>query len=225
MAEHDAKIDRYPLPDTLPADVGALDAGTNLLISGPAMSGKRQLVFDFVAPGVEVTGEGVDPLVMMTTDDPATRIRTQLDDRGIDPDSNAFRIVDASGAPGDDDPAVHRVSSPADLTSMGVAFTEAVDEMGTPDRLRLGFVSISTLLQYVDSERAFSFLHVLSRRASAAGYLGVYSIDPTTHEDRFVNVVTSIFDAVVEFREVDGDREVRIRGLPDVDAEWMAFPY
>jgi hypothetical protein len=224
MAEHDAKIDGYPLPETLPFDIAPLDAGLNLLISGPAMLGKRQLVFEFIAPEPETAGE-VDPLVMMTTDDPATRTRTHLEDRGITADSNAFRIVDASGAPGDDDPIVHRVSSPADLTSMGVEFTEAVDGMGTPDRLRLGFVSISTLLQYVDSERAFSFLHVLSRRASAAGYLGVYSIDPTTHEDRFVNVVTSIFDAVVELREVDGDREIRIRGLPDVDAEWTAFPY
>ncbi|WP_338742144.1 RAD55 family ATPase [Haloplanus salilacus] len=222
MAEHDTRTDRYPLPESLPVDVDGLDVGTNLLISGPAMSGKRQLVFDHLAPGI---GD-VDPVVMITTDDPATRIRADLGDRGIPVDSDAFRIVDASGAPGDDDdPVVNRVSSPADLTGMGVGSTEVVDELGTPDRLRLGFVSISTLLQYVDSERAFSFLHVLSRRASAAGYLGVYSIDPTTHEDRFVNVVTSIFDAVVELREVDGDRELRIRGLPEVDAEWTAFPY
>jgi KaiC/GvpD/RAD55 family RecA-like ATPase len=220
MAEHDARPDGYSLADTLPFDVSALDAGTNLLVSGPAMSGKRQLVFDLLAPGADA-----DPIVMMTTDDPSARIRSDLQDRGVDLDPAVLRIVDASGAPGDDDPLVYRVSSPADLTGMGVAFTEVVDGMGTPDRLRLGFVSISTLLQYVDSERAFSFLHVLSRRASAAGYLGVYSIDPTTHEDRFVNVVTSIFDAVVELREADGDRQIRLRGLPETDAEWMAFPY
>jgi KaiC/GvpD/RAD55 family RecA-like ATPase len=221
MAEGDARADRYPLADTLPVDVDGLDPGTNVLVSGPPMSGKRQLVFDLLAPETVPA----DPLVVMTTDDPASRIRTEFDDRDVRFDPASFRIVDATGAPGDSDPSIHRVSSPADLTGMGVAFTETVDQMGTPDRLRLGFVSISTLLQYVDAERAFSFLHVLSRRTSAAGYLGVYSIDPTTHEDRFVNVVTSIFDAAIEIREDEGDRELRIRGLSDVAPEWQPYPY
>jgi KaiC/GvpD/RAD55 family RecA-like ATPase len=221
MAEGDARSDRYPLPDALPADIDALDPGMNVLVSGPSMSGKRQLVFDLLAPDAVAA----DPIVAMTTDNPASRIRTEFDERGVDLDPTAFRVVDATGAPGDDDPTIHRVSSPADLTGMGVAFTQAVDQMGTPARLRLGFVSISTLLQYVDAERAFSFLHVLSRRTSAAGYLGVYSIDPTTHEDRFVNVVTSIFDAAIEIREADGERELRVRGLSGVAPEWAPFPY
>jgi KaiC/GvpD/RAD55 family RecA-like ATPase len=221
MAEGDARPDHYPLA-ALPVELDAFDPGMNVLISGPSMSGKRRLVFDLLAP--EATQS--DPIAVMTTDDPASRIRTGFEDRGVRFDPTTFRIIDATGAPGDDaDPAIHRVSSPADLTGMGVAFTQAVDQMGTPDRLRFGFVSISTLLQYVDAERAFSFLHVLSRRTSAAGYLGVYSIDPTTHEDRFVNVVTSIFDAAIEIRERDGDRELRIRGLSDVPPEWTAFPY
>jgi KaiC/GvpD/RAD55 family RecA-like ATPase len=221
MADSDAATGRYPLADALPVDLGTLDPGLNVLVSGPPMSGKRRLVFDLLAPD----GSAADPIVAMTTDDPVARIRTRFEDRGVDPDPTTFRVVDATGAPGDADPAVHRVSSPADLTGMGVAFTQAVDGMGTPDRLRLGFVSISTLLQYVDAERAFSFLHVLSRRTSAAGYLGVYSIDPTTHEDRFVNVVTSIFDAAIEIRERDGERELRVRGLSDAAPEWTAFPY
>lgn len=221
MAEGDAKADRYPLADAVPVDLDDLGPGMNVLVSGPPMSGKRQLVFDLLAP----EGVAPDPIVVMTTDDPASRIRTAFEDRGVRFDPTTFRIVDATGAPGDTDSAIHRVSSPADLTGMGVAFTQAVDGMGTPDRLRFGFVSISTLLQYVDAERAFSFLHVLSRRTSAAGYLGVYSIDPTTHEDRFVNVVTSIFDAAIEIREEDGDRELRIRGLSGVQPEWTAFPY
>ena len=196
MAEGDARADRYPLADAIPVDLDDFGPGMNVLVSGPPMSGKRQLVFDLLSP----EGAAPDPIVVMTTDDPASRIQTAFEDRGVRFDPEVFRVVDATGAPGDSDSAIHRVSSPADLTGMGVAFTQAVDGMGTPDRLRFGFVSISTLLQYVDAERAFSFLHVLSRRTSAAGYLGVYSIDPTTHEDRFVNVVTSIFDAAIEIR-------------------------
>jgi len=221
MADGDAQPGPYPVSDALPAGVDELDPGLNVLVSGPSMSGKRQLVFDLLAPDPDA----MDPVVVMTTDDPAQRIQTQLGDRGVSFDPDAVRVVDATGAPGDDDPAIHRVNSPADLTGMGVAFTQAVEQMGTPDRLRLGFLSISTLLQYVDSERTFSFMHVLSRRTSAAGYLGVFTLDPTTHDEQFVNVVTSIFDAVIELRETDGDRELRVRGLPGVDASWTDFPH
>jgi KaiC/GvpD/RAD55 family RecA-like ATPase len=221
MAEGDARSDHYRVADALPVAVDGVDPGTNLLVSGPAMAGTRRLVLDLLAPEAVAP----DPMVVMTTDAPGARVRRQFADREVALDPETCRVVDASGAPGDDDPVVERVSSPADLTSMGVAFTTAVDDLGNPARLRLGFTSVSTLLQYVDAERAFSFLHVLSRRASAAGYLGVFSIDPTAHEERFVNVVTSIFDAAVEIREVDGGREVRVRGLPDVPPEWTEFPY
>jgi KaiC/GvpD/RAD55 family RecA-like ATPase len=220
MAERDARQSRHPATDVLPIDLDRLDPGMNLLVSGPALSGKRQLVFDLLAP----EAVPADPIVVMTTDDPAVRIRSQFEERGVELSPSTFRIVDASGAPGEDAPDVRRVSSPADLTGMGVAFTQAVDELNPDPCLRLGFVSISTLLQYVDAERAFSFLHVLSRRTSAAGF-GVYSIDPTAHEDRFVNVVTSIFDAAIEIRESDGERQARVRGLSGVAPEWRSFPH
>ncbi|MFB6107680.1 MAG: RAD55 family ATPase [Haloplanus sp.] len=207
----------YDVSGVLPVDgFDRVPPGTNLLVSGPAMSGKRRLVFELLAIGD-------DPVVVVTTDDPANRIRARFTDLGVAFDADRFRIVDASGAPGDDAEDVHHVSSPSDLTGMGVAFTKAVDDFAEPDRLRLGFLSISTLLQYVDDERTFSFLHVLTRRAAAGDYFGAYTIDPTTHEDRFVNVVTSIFDAVVELRETDDGREVRVRGLPDADSGWTAL--
>ncbi|WP_248897189.1 RAD55 family ATPase [Haloplanus halobius] len=219
MPTHDARSHRYSIADTLPISVDDLDAGMNVLVSGPAMSGKRRLVFDLLAPPPQPH----DPIVVLTTDDPAARVRAQFEDRGVSVDPSTVRIVDASGAPGDDDPVVERLSSPGNLTGMGVGFTRAVDGMGTPSTARVGFLSISTLLQYVDDQRTFSFLHVLLRRSSAAGYLGVYSIDPTTHDEKFVNVVTSIFDAVIDVREVDAEREVRVRGLDSVDPVWMAL--
>jgi hypothetical protein len=219
MAEGDTAAERYDLGGALPVDVGTLAPGTNLLVSGPAMSGKLDVVYDLLTVGRD------DPRLVMTTDDPVLRVRARLDERGVGVDPETTRIVDASGAPEDDDEStgVHRVGSPSDLTGMGVEFTRAVDAMGNPSRLRLGFCSVSTLLRYVDEEQAFSFLHVLSRRGSSAGYLGAYAIDPTTHDEQFVNVVTSIFDGVVDLRESEGERELRVRGLAGVDPAWTAF--
>jgi KaiC/GvpD/RAD55 family RecA-like ATPase len=216
MGERSVSADGYPVGDALPVAVGAFDPGMNLLVTGPAMSGKRRLVFDLLTPS-----GSTDPVLVVTTDDPAERIRARLDERGVD-DPERVRIVDASGAPDPGEEMIHSVSSPSDLTGMGVGFTESVDDLGRPPRLRLGFHSVSTLLRYVDADQAFSFLHVLSRRTSAAGYLGVFAIDPTTHDDPFVNQVTSIFDVAIDLREREGVREIRVRGLPGVGSEWMA---
>ncbi|MFC6988846.1 hypothetical protein ACFQJD_09275 [Haloplanus sp. GCM10025708] len=66
---------------------------------------------------------------------------------------------------------------------------------------------------------------MLTRRASAAGYFGAFAIDPSTHEEQLVNVMTSVFDGMVELREsASGVREVRVRGLSGVASAWHEFP-
>jgi archaellum biogenesis ATPase FlaH len=85
-------------------------------------------------------------------------------------------------------------------------------------------LSLSTLLQYADSQRVFNFLHTITGRVSAADYLGVATLDPTTQNPKETNTLTSLFDAVVELREADdGTREMRVVGLPDVPRTWVSF--
>ena len=207
------------LPDALCRE---FDDGTNLLLSGPAMSGKRTTLLDLVARG-ESAGEGS---VLVTSRDPAEEIIEEYE-AVLGGPSSFLHVVDcvstqsgsATAAEG-----VHHVSSPGDLTGMGIEFSgvaEAASEAGV-DRLRVGFDSLSPLLMYVDIQRLFRFLHVFTSQIQSQGWLGVFSVDPESHDTQTVNTISQLFDGVLEVRIPDeGGQEARLRGVTDTPTDWV----
>jgi KaiC/GvpD/RAD55 family RecA-like ATPase len=213
----------YTVDGVLPADlVSGFDDGTNLLLSGPAMSGKRDLLMQSLARGNR-DGEGA---VIVTSRDPADEVVEEYED-AVGAETGVLRAIDCvsaqSGSATDGD-RVRYVSSPGDLTGMGIEFSEVARAAGDAgvDRLRVGFDSLSPLLMYVDLQRLFRFLHVFTSQIQSQGWLGVFSVDPESHDDQTINTISQLFDGVVEVRVTDGgDREVRVRGVSDSPSDWV----
>jgi len=212
----------YNVDGVLPTGlVSGFDDGTNLLLSGPAMSGKRDLLLSLLARG-EADGDGA---VIVTARDPADEVAAEYADV-VDAEPQFLRIIDCvsaqSGGTTNGDNA-HYVSSPGDLTGMGIEFSEVARgarDAGV-DRLRVGFDSLSPLLMYVDLQRLFRFLHVFTSQIQSQGWLGVFSVDPESHDDKTINTISQLFDGVIDLRLTDdGDREVRVRGVTDTPTEW-----
>jgi KaiC/GvpD/RAD55 family RecA-like ATPase len=207
-------------PDSL---VSTLDGGTNLLLSGPAMSGKRNLLLELLARGVE-DGEGS---VLVTSRDPAEDVIRAYDE-SVGSRESYLRVIDCvssqSGNPTDGDRVTY-VSSPSDLTGMGIEFSEVARNAQSAgvDELRVGFDSLSPLLMYVDIERLFRFLHVFTSQIQSQGWLGVFSIDPESHDEQTINTLSQLFDGVAEVRLNDGTRELRLRGITDSPTEWTSL--
>jgi hypothetical protein len=94
---------------------------------------------------------------------------------------------------------VRTVSSPGDLTGLGIAVSEFLgDWHGDGNETVVCFDSITTLLQYADLQRAFRFLHVLTQRSDGAGAHAHFHMDPTAHDEQTIRTITSLFDEVVE---------------------------
>lgn len=109
--------------------------------------------------------------------------------------------TDRRPAPSDDDRVViETVSSPGNLTDVGVALSAHL-----PDRADGPMVacvdSITALLQYVDPRTAYKFLNVLVERFGAAGARAHYHLDPTAHDAQVVHTFSSLFDATLEVGE------------------------
>ncbi|WP_115862873.1 helix-turn-helix transcriptional regulator [Halorussus litoreus] len=75
--------------------------------------------------------------------------------------------------------------------------------------------TLTVLLEYVDFDTAFRYLHILTHRVQAADAIGFYHMDPDIHDEETVNTLKTLFDAVVEVsddgetwsvRETYGDR-------------------
>jgi KaiC/GvpD/RAD55 family RecA-like ATPase len=212
----------YDTDGVLPAElVSGFDDGTNLLLSGPAMSGKRDLLIRLLARGAP-DGEGS---VVVSSRDPATEVLTEYEDV-LDDAEGYLRLVDcvsSQSGSAQHGNAIRHVSSPGDLTGMGIEFSEVAQNAQSDgvERLRVGFDSLSPLLMYVDIQRLFRFLHVFTSQIQSQGWLGVFSIDPESHDDQTINTLSQLFDGVVELRVTDdGQRQVRVRGVTDTPTDW-----
>lgn len=214
----------YDLNGILPFDeASSVPPGTALLVAGPPLSGKRRLTMELLAAG-HADGEG---LLAITADDPAGTIIDDLDAFVDTLDQHRLGVVDCcSRQQGTARPDLERityVSSPADLTgiSIGVAKILKSFQASDIDRIRHSLLSVSTLMRYLDIGSVFSFLHVYIARLHNSGTVGVFTLDPTSHDEETVNTLITDFDGVIELRSQDTDDiMVRIQGITDTPTDW-----
>lgn len=216
----------YDIADVLPGGtVSELDRGTSLLVAGPAMSGKQDLALDILAAGLD----GDDGLLIVTTNEAAAACIEKLERRVNSFDRNRVGVVDCSGSSQQQalrDIATKRVSTPSDLTGISIGTTKLMQSFTSQNisNVRHGLVSISTLLQYLELDTVFKFLHLYTIRIADTGGLGVFTIDNASHDQQTISTVTNEFDTTVELRQAEGGgREMRILGLADASSEWREF--
>ncbi len=179
-------------------------AGTNLLVKGPPLTGKKSLALDILASGVEA-GESA---IIVSTKDNATRIlrafekRTAYENRPVAVVDCVTRQQGLDEAR--DDNRVKYASSPTDMTGIGINLSEFLQTFHRDrgiEQNRIMVHSLSTLLMYADLQTVFRFLHVFTGRIQSVDGLGVFCIDSTSHDDQTMNTLTQLFDGVIELSE------------------------
>jgi KaiC/GvpD/RAD55 family RecA-like ATPase len=198
--------------DLSPALDEAVQPGTNILLSGPPLTGKRTLGFDILAGGLE-RGEGA---VVVSTKDSADRVIKQFDTR-VDNGTDNFAVIDCVTKQQGisdirDDELVKYASSPVDMTGIGIKFSEVLEEFYQTrgiDHNRVMLHSLSTLLMYSDLQTVFRFLHVFTGRVQSIDGFGLFSIDSTAHDDQTMNTLKQLFDGIITTHE-DGEPTVRL---------------
>lgn len=124
---------------------------------------------------------------------------------------SAGAIADGAEAGMNTSVGVETVTDPSDLTGLGIAINQFIEQWSDDERkIVVCFDSLTTLLQYADLERVFRFLHVLTGRLRSAGALAHYHMDPTAHDEGTQNTLKSVFDAVVSVDD-DGGLVVQSR--------------
>ena len=75
---------------------------------------------------------------------------------------------------------------------------------GNTNQTLVSVQTLTILLEYVDFDTAFRYLHILTHRVQAADAIGFYHMDPDVHDEETVNTLKTLFDAVVEVSD-DGE--------------------
>jgi len=195
-------------------DNKSVEEGTNILISGPPLSGKRRLMMDGLAQGAN-SGEGT---VIVTTRDSSDRVLTDFRSLLESPDDAHIGVVDCvtrhQGRSTSDTEVVKYTSSPVDMTGIGIKFSEFVEEFYTDRQVeqnRVAIDSLSTLLMYSDLQTVFRFMHVLTSRIEDAEAIGIHVIESNAHDAETMNTLKQLFDGMVS---VDEDESVTYQ-LPE----------
>lgn len=213
----------YTLGAAVPdAPIDSIAPGTNLLFVGDDTNGATGLVHRILAQAPTV-GETV---ILVTTDEnPKPLVETY---QSVLPDSASLEhlfVVDASVSGLDRDlgplspTRVETASSPTDITGIGVGITNHLRTIQT-DRVRLGLLSLSPLLEALGPERTFAFFHVLTSRVRRDGHLGLFTVDPSRHEREHVDILQSLTDGAFNFKLTDGTPLCRGVGAVDAVSEW-----
>jgi hypothetical protein len=185
-----------------------VDPPANILCRAPSLSRGATEVCPVVG-----TPEEWNLLLVSLSGDPDRRLDAWRRHDGLPRKIAVLSVEQARGAvaadgtaqvAGPDGPAVSTttVSEPSDLTGIGIKVNQCLsawedDEVPT----MVCFDSVTTLLQYVDTRRAFRFLHVLSRRVRSVGGIAHYHVDPGAHDDQVLSTIEGIFSDVYRYDE------------------------
>lgn len=209
---------------------GGFNAGTNILILGPPMSAADQLAYALTKP---VPGEYA---IVLSTNERAAEVVDAFKVAGAD--KRFTGVIDAitkSSTPGIVDTSrLMFVSSPTDLTGIGIKFSNMVEtifegdfadgETGLfPPPIRFCVNSISTLLMYRRLEVLYQFLHVLTAKLKKIEGVGVYLLNNESFDDKTLSLIKQLMTCVIEVKVEQNDNLMRIRGIPGVNGDWMKF--
>jgi len=197
----------YELTPHFDAEV---EPGTNILLTGPPLSGKRSIMMDVLAAGTD-RDEGA---IVVTTKDGADRVLRDYEKR-TPYEGKPVAVVDCvtrqQGGDTRESDRIKYASSPVDMTGIGIKLSEFLQAFGDRgiERNRVMVHSLSTLLMYSDLQTVFRFLHVFTGRVQSVDGLGLFSIDSTAHDDQAMNTLKQLFDGIVTVPE-DGEPEIRL---------------
>ncbi|WP_458210920.1 helix-turn-helix transcriptional regulator [Haladaptatus sp. NG-SE-30] len=124
-----------------------------------------------------------------------------------------IRHIHASGMahPGTDDdttPAsvTTEVVDPTDPMAIIVPLSRHLETWTDGDTQPVVSVqTLTVLLEYVDFDTTFRYLHILTHRIRAAGAIGFFQMEPDIHDPTTTKALKSLFDVIVERSDESGE--------------------
>ena len=209
---------------------GGIEAGTNILLLAPPMSSAEQLAYAIIKPG---PGEYS---IVLSTNERAAEVVDFFKSTGCD--KKFIGVIDAitkSSTPATaDTPRLTFVSSPTDLTGIGIKFSNMIESIfeGTfsdgetglfPPPIRFCVNSLSTLLMYRKLEVLYQFLHILTAKQKKIEGIAIYLLNNESFDDKTLSLIKQLMTGVIEVKLEGNDNYFRIMGLRGTKADWQKF--
>jgi len=171
------------------AMISKLEDTTNILLEEPPLGEGRDVCTSLLV------GDGAETnVVFVSFTRGASDCVAQLDDESIE-NIGVITVGDSSSSVDDERVVADSVSTPSDLTGLGISIGKMLSRWDGP--VFVCFESLTSMLQYVDIQTAYEFLHAITGQIHAAGARAHFHIDPSAHDSKDVAGILSLFDAKV----------------------------
>lgn len=180
-----------------------LDGTSNILLEEPPLGEGRDTCTSLLTEGA------TQPNVLFVSfTRSASACVEQIDRSGVG-NLGVITVGDGSNSVADDSVVTENVSTPSDLTGLGINIGQVLSDWEAP--VLVCFDSLTSMLQYVDIQTAYEFLHAITGQIHAAGARAHFHIDPSAHDSKDVAGIASLFDARVTL--TDSEYEIKTRDL------------
>ncbi|MFD1647054.1 DUF7504 family protein [Haloarchaeobius litoreus] len=199
---------------TIGSDLDTIPAGTNVLVAGPPLAGKRQLLYELLG------GDTTDGTVFVSTRKRASVVEREYRQVAPEPSLRVVDCVSRQISPARETGYHRFVSDPGDMTGIGIRTSEFMRQLqASCESVGVGMHTLSTMLMYADLRRVYQFLHVLTGRVQTGDFRGGFVLEDVGDLESY-SVLRQPFDGLVEVRDTDAGREVRVRGLDIGPRTW-----
>jgi CheY-like chemotaxis protein/KaiC/GvpD/RAD55 family RecA-like ATPase len=200
---------------------GGLPKGSNILVMGPIGVGKSSISRAFIAEGLK----NQEKSMFIAVDDAPDLIRRKItellgkDISGYE-ESDLIRFIDAyswsSGSVSDTEP--YAINGVLDLNQLSGVISDAGADLGQTIQQKMGgrrvIDSISSLLVNFELSAAQRFLTQVARTSIAFGNVTtLFVLEEGTVSEQVLNNIKYVMDGVIEIKEVDDVRKLRVSNM------------
>ena len=211
---------------------GGVNPGTNILVLSPSFCG-GELVASYLAKP-----RNKEYMIVIATETQSEDLIDFFSENRFDTDY--IGIIDAitrtSFTTIEDTQKIKYVGSPSDLTGMDIKFSQLTEEImkgdftSDPDQLfptpiRYCILSLTSMLMFRKIDTIYQFLHVVTSKLRKIGSIGVFLLNSESFDQKSMAIVKQLMNIVVELREGEDGKEIRLQGAMGLSMNWTPFSF
>jgi KaiC/GvpD/RAD55 family RecA-like ATPase len=209
---------------------GGIPFATNVLIYGPAFTGKEVTMSRFAVEGL---AKGV-PVIMVITDKVPAEIR---DDMGFIVQGleeyerlGLLKFVDSysrSIGLDDNEPSVTYIDSPTDTVGIMKAVDGIAKELlKTHKYYRLVFRSVSSMIAHMDAITVYKFLQPFCGKRKRDRSVCMYSIEKGMVDEQDIQKIMNLMDGMIDYKSENLKTSLQVRGIGKVQSQgWIEYQF
>ncbi|MCG1666788.1 MAG: ATPase domain-containing protein [Thermoplasmata archaeon] len=205
---------------------GGFPLGSNIIVYGPAYTGKEVLIYSFLAEGLK---KGIPALVILT--DKTIEIFEE-DVKYVLPtwdtyvENGLVKYLDAySKTIGEksDRKNVIYIDSQTDINGIVEGIDKIVSELKSNYKYyRLAFFSLSTILTFLDAPTVVRFLQPFTTKRKKERAVSLYLLEKGLHEENAIQLVSHLMDGTIEFKLEMGKVYLQVNGITEAQSRsWI----